>query len=350
MLLTVVRIVFLVVVGGVLATVVNPATAVAAPEWVRENPFGFFAGGLAIASALIGLDAFFRPKRIETISAVYFGLIVGFALNALLIQALRPAIADRYVPLVSALSGLTIIYFCISILLQTRDDFRFVIPYVEFSRRLKGGTPLIVDASALIDGRIVKLFESRLLDAQVIIPSFVMTRVRALADSRIKQDRSRGRRALEVAAALRENPDVETTVLAGQPAEKAAHGTDERIIDLAIAKSGRIVTVDPDLLRLAELEGVPGVNLNEVASALKPRYFAGDHVSVIIDEVGKSPGQGVGFLQDGTKVVCEQAADRIGDEIELVVTSVLQSSGGRMLFGHDSDLPEVTGSRPQTGR
>ncbi|MEM7812897.1 MAG: TRAM domain-containing protein [Planctomycetota bacterium] len=339
MLLIVVRIVFLLVCAGVMASVVAPSSSLPKPIFFGDYPFTTFAIGMAVAAAVVGLDAYFRPKRIETISAIYFGLIVGFGLNALLLQAIRPAIDDTYEPLLTLLSGVVVIYFCISVLLQTRDDFRFVIPYVEFSRRLKGGTPLIVDTSALIDGRIVKLFESNLLDARVIIPAFVLTRIRSLADSPDKQDRARGRRALEVAAALRDDKEIETVVLPGSRPD-AETGSDERVVELAIERDARLVTTDPELLRVATLEGVPSVNLNEVAAALKPRFFAGDHVTVTIKELGTGPGQGVGYLKDGTKVICERAAERIGDEIEIVVTSVLQSSGGRMLFGQDRQLSQ----------
>ncbi len=291
---------------------------------------------LALTQAVTIIDMVMRRKRIEVISAVYFGLLVGALLSYLLLQALAPAIRGTQAQgAVELLVTLILPYVSISLLLQTKDDFRFVIPYVEFARELKGGKPLILDSSALIDGRISDVVETRIIDAQIVVPQFILHEVQEIADSGDKSRRSRGRRGLEVLAKLQNSAIADVRV---QEASEDVHGkeVDHRLIELAKQLGGRIVTNDFNLSKVAGVQGVACINLNDVANALKPRYLPGDHVHIKVIKEGESPGQGVGYLDDGTMVICEQAARLKGKDIDVVVTSVLQSSAGRMIFGREA--------------
>lgn len=339
MLLIIIRAVYAFVCAGAIATYVSPGArefGIDQPHIVREYPFLSFIVLLALTQAVTVIDLLVRRKRIEVISAVYFGLLVGALLSYLLLQALAPAIRGSQAQgAVELLVTLILPYVSISLLLQTKDDFRFVIPYVEFARELKGGKPLILDSSALIDGRIADVVETRIIDAQIIVPQFILHEVQEIADSGDKSRRSRGRRGLEVLAKLQNSSIADVRV---QEATDDVHGkeVDHRLIELAKEVGGRIVTNDFNLNKVAGVQGVACINLNDVANALKPRYLPGDNVHIKVIKEGESPGQGVGYLDDGTMVICEQAARLKGKEIDVVVTSVLQSSAGRMIFGREA--------------
>ena len=227
-------------------------------------------------------------------------------------------------------------------MLQTKDDFRFVIPYVEFSRELKGGRPLVLDSSALIDGRIADVAETQIISSQLIVPSFILKEVQDIADSNDKNRRVRGRRGLDVLDKLQKSAHAEVTVYRGTNLERMELTNDQRLVELASELGGGIVTNDFNLNKVAALQGVAAINLNDVSNALKPRFVPGDMLKTKITKEGETPGQGVGFLDDGTMVVCEQAAELIGKEIDLTVTSVLQNSAGRMIFGRQSDTDSVS--------
>jgi uncharacterized protein YacL len=332
MLVWIVRLVFLVACAGAIATYVSQSSQ---PAFVQSNPFLWFLGLLAISQAVTLIDLLIPRKDIKIISAVYFGLIIGYILSLLLLHALAPLLVNN-APLrnlVAMLASLMLPYICISMLLQTRDDFRFVIPYIEFSRELKGGKPLVLDSSALIDGRIADVMDTKILDAQLIVPQFVLHEVQEIADSGDKQRRTRGRRGLDVLSKLQNCPHVDVRVM--DAAESVTNGqtVDERLILLAKRIGARVVTNDFNLNKVASLQGVDVVNLNDVSNALKPRFIPGERLQIRVIKEGESPGQGVGYLDDGTMVVVESAAHLIGREIDLIVTRELQSSAGRMIFG-----------------
>src|SRR5690606_4210012 len=169
-------------------------------------------------------------------------------LSFLLSQALNPLFesnvfgeseAFRYG--VTMMGLLILPYLCMSFLLQTKDDFRFVIPYVEFSRELKGGRPLVVDSSALIDGRIADVVETRILDVEMIVPKFVIQEVQDIADSHDKLRRSRGRRGLDVLRTLQQDPKVDIHVHESETTPTKGRSVDQRIVDLAKQLNGRVL-------------------------------------------------------------------------------------------------------------
>ena len=299
---------------------------------------------LLITQAVTAIDIFIPRKRVEVISAIYFGLLIGVLLSYLMLQAIHPVFdamkMQQYRGGIGMVLTLTITYFSSSLLMQTRDDFRFVIPYVEFARELKGSHPLILDSSALIDGRIADVVETKIIDSKMIVPDFVLKEVQDIADSQDKNRRTRGRRGLDVLAKLQQMPHAEVTVYDTKKHEVEARSTtvDQRLVELAKELNGRIVTSDFNLNKVAGVQGVEVINLNDVASSLRPRYLPGDTLKVRIMREGEAPGQGVGYLDDGTMVVCEQTRDQIGKEVDVTVTSMLQSSSGRMIFARPTAL------------
>ncbi|WP_166829991.1 PIN/TRAM domain-containing protein [Thalassoroseus pseudoceratinae] len=332
MLLLFVRIVFLLACAGAIATYISQG---APHPIISARPFIWFLVLLAITQLATLIDLLIPRKDIKIISSVYFGLIIGFILSVLLMQALAPLLGGdaRAEGLVTMLATLMIPYVCVTLLLQTRDNFRFVIPYVEFSRELKGGKPLILDSSALIDGRIADVMDTKILDSQLVVPDFILHEIQEIADSNDKQRRTRGRRGLDVLSKLQNSPHVDVKMLDAHESGDATGPVDQRLIALSKQNGGRVVTNDYNLNKVANLQGVDVINLNDLSNALKPRYIPGERLQIKVIKEGESVGQGVGYLDDGTMVVCENAANMVGKEIGVIVTSVLQSSAGRMIFG-----------------
>ncbi|MFH5803097.1 PIN/TRAM domain-containing protein [Alienimonas sp. DA493] len=331
MLLTALRLLYILAASGATAVFVN-SLSTDRPDLVNAHPFLTWLTVTALMSAFVVADLVIRRKRIEDISAVYFGVLVGSLLSYLLLQALSPFVAETsWEGLVEIIVPLALVYVSVSFLLQTKGEFRFIIPFVEFSRELKGGRPLVLDDSALIDGRIVGLAEAGLADTLLVVPDFVINLVQSVADSPEKSRRARGRRGLDMLQKLRDLPGnhvrVEATgeELTGQAAE-------HRLLSLADEMGARLVTNDQNLARAASARGIGSVNLNVVANALKPRHLPGDRFNLKIQKRGEAPGQGVGYLDDGTMVVCEEAAPKQGYEVQVEVTSVLQNNSGRMIF------------------
>ncbi|QDU40686.1 putative PIN and TRAM-domain containing protein precursor [Maioricimonas rarisocia] len=338
MLLLIIRVLYVCVCTGALATY-TLSTHTGAPKVVTEHPVGSFLLMLIIALSILLLDLLIPRKRVEVISAIYFGLLIGVLLAYLMNLATQPLFAmqelfgaegEAFRGGATLLSLMILPYLCITFLLQTKDQFRFVIPYVEFARELKGGRPMILDSSALIDGRIADVVDTNVIDAQFVVPQFILQEVQDIADSHDKVRRSRGRRGLDVLRRLQQDPKVDIKVHDDDTSKGMS--VDQRLIEIAKQLNGRIVTNDLNLNKLAGVQGIDVINLNDVSNSLKPRFIPGEHVRLKIIKEGEGPGQGVGYLDDGTMVVVDQGIREIGKEVDTVVTSVLQNSAGRMIF------------------
>ena len=303
------------------------------PEESQWMPYAVFGGMLLLALGMIALDIAVRKKSLDTISAVYFGLIVGLFLTYVVGVALTPVLIDKYRHSVQLILGLVICYTCISLLIQTKDDFRFIIPYVEFAKEVKGSKPCILDTSVVIDGRIADVVETHLFDSQLVMPKFIISELQAIADSSDRLRRSRGRRGLDILNRLRANPEIDLVIFERDLPEFAGQPVDLKLVALAQHLKGKLITNDYNLNKVARLQGVSVLNLNDVANALKPVFLPGEHVEVRVIKVGEEPGQGVGYLEDGTMVVIEAGREHINENVMISVTSVLQTSAGRMVFG-----------------
>ena len=237
-----------------------------------------------------------------------------------------------------------ICYVCISTLLQTKDDFRFIIPYMEFSKEVKGARPLVLDTSVVIDGRIADVAETRVIDQPMVVPRFVLQELQSIADSSDKLRRNRGRRGLDILNRLQKSPGIEVRIHDAEIPELAGiREVDQRLVVLAKHLGGKVVTNDYNLNKIARLQGVEVINLNDLANAMKPIVLPGESLTVKLLKRGEEPGQGVGYLDDGTMVVAEQGAYHLGETVRLTVTSVLQTSAGRMIFGRMEPVRRPSG-------
>jgi uncharacterized protein YacL len=304
-------------------------------------------GILLLGGLILLTDVLVRDKQITTISAIYFGLLLGMLLGHVLTNALAPFLFDDEKdprrPGVTLLLTVVCCYIALSTLLQTKDEFRFIIPYVEFSKQVKGAKPLVLDTSVIIDGRIADVCDTRFIDTKLIVPRFVLQELQSVADSSDKLKRNRGRRGLDMLKRMQNNPKIELQMHeANLPELRDVTKVDERLVALAKALGARVMTNDYNLNKIAQLQGVEVINLNELANALKSVALPGETMTVRLVKPGDQVGQGVGYLEDGTMVVVEQGRSQIGHDVNITVTSVLQTPAGRMIFGrleHRSPSP-----------
>ena len=299
-------------------------------------PWVAFFGVLLLAIGVLVGDALAKRKELGTITAYYFGLVIGLFLTFVLQIALTPILPtepDWLVDWLNLAIATIVCYSCISVLLQTKDDFRFIIPYVEFAKEIKGLKPYVLDTSVVIDGRIADVVETRVIDNQLIMPQFVIAELQAIADSSDRLRRGRGRRGLDILNRLRSDPKTDLVVYERELPQFSGQSVDQKLVLLAKHLDGKVVTNDYNLNKVAKLHEVGVINLNDLSNALKPVFLPGEHLEVRIIKTGEELGQGVGYLEDGTMVVIEGGSEAVNQLITATVTSVLQTSAGRMVFG-----------------
>lgn len=303
-----------------------------------------------VASLLIlAIDVFSSRRKLLGLSAVLFGTVVGIAVAFPLGLAVD-WLCDQYiatadnkvrielVQFLKMMLNIICCYLLISFIMQTKDDIRFIIPYVEFARQSRGARPMILDTSVLIDGRIIDLAKIGMIDSRLIIPRFVLEELQLLADSSERLRRNRGRRGLDIAAQLQQNTKVDVVIYEGVSRADASATVDQHLVALAGELDGRVLTTDLNLNKVAQLRGVSVININDLAIAMRPVVLPGDQITISLIKPGEQQGQAVGFLEDGTMVVVEQARQHIGTPaVTATVTSAVQTSAGRMVFARIGD-------------
>lgn len=296
-----------------------------------------FFGVMLFAGCVIYIDSLVSRKRLDVITAVYFGMIIGLFLTYVFQLALTPLLPQQedfsaWKDWLQLAIAAVVCYSCISVLLQTKDDFRFIIPYVEFQRKAKGHKPLVLDTSVIIDGRIADVVETRILESQLVMPQFVIAELQHIADSSEKLRRDRGRRGLDILNRLKGDKQVDLMIFDRELPEFEGQPVDQKLVLLAKHLEGKVVTNDFNLNKVAKVQNVDVVNLNELANALKPIFLPGEEVTVRVMKPGEESHQGVGYLDDGTMVVIENGRQHLDEMVTAQVTSVLQTNAGRMVF------------------
>jgi uncharacterized protein YacL len=312
------------------------ALTIAAP--VAGALGGLFLAPLAVSLFEEELDVVeeaLERLSIGQISGGALGLIAGLVIAFLLKSALFEVIANAgpsggYV----ADSG----YVLLSIFaafLGVRVGAKRLVPAAapSVADAAPGGDPApgvekIVDTSVIVDGRVIDILETGFLEGPLVLPRFVLRELHAIADSADPLKRARGRRGLDVLAKMQELVPFEIV----ERDYGDVDGVDAKLVRLARERSGKLVTNDYNLNRVANLEGVSVLNINELASAVKPVVMPGEELHVTIVRDGKEAHQGVGYLEDGTMIVVENGRRLLGEETDVQVTSVLQTVAGRMIF------------------
>ena len=191
----------------------------------------------------------------------------------------------------------------------------------------------LLDTSVIIDGRILEIAATGFLEGPFILPRFILNELQTIADSSDPTRRTKGRRGLDIINELRQLSDVSVQILEVTLKDFDVGSVDEGLVALAKELAAKVVTTDYNLNKIAQIQGVSVLNVNELANALKPSLLPGESITVDVLREGKEPQQGVGYLDDGTMIVVENGEDFIGKRVEVVVTSMLQTSAGRMVFG-----------------
>lgn len=303
-------------------------------EWWQPVSISVFLFCLAIL-----VDLATPAKKLATISAIFFGLLAGMLATAaisavidLLIAAWvpKPEVIAGTVAMVKVMIGMALCYLGVSAVLQTQDEFRLVIPYVEFAKQTRGVRPNVLDTSALIDARIADVAASGLIQSAFIVPGFVIAELQLLADSQDKLKRTRGRRGLDVLSRLQRLPNVDISI---DDAATSAISVDQSLIELAERLGARVITTDLGLQRVAEIRSVSVLNIHDIANAFKPSLVPGEQILIRLVKPGEQSGQGVGYLDDGTMIVAEGGYPYVGGpEVPLLVTSTMQTAAGRLIF------------------
>lgn len=258
-----------------------------------------------------------------------FGLLIG-ALAAFPLSFL-PGYFGRVLPLISSA---VFAYFGVVTLLTHKQEFFALLRLggrpAEATERTNGRI-LLLDSSAIIDGRIADIARTGFLGGSLVVPRFVLEEIQHIADSADALRRNRGRRGLEVLNRLRKEPSSPIEISDLDP--ESAVGVDAKLVRLARTLSCPIITTDYALNNVAQLQGVEVLNVNVLAHAVRSVVLPGEEMAVLVSQEGKEPGQGVGYLDDGTMIVVEGGRQFLGTSTEIVVTRVLQTAAGRMIFG-----------------
>ena len=339
MLLWFIRTIFIIIIFAVL--LVNITSKDVASETGRANFYFILWSALGLGLATFLIDVMTPKKSLAALAGIFFGLLVGIVVSWALVQVLDMVVDIYHIGISAAAMnalkwtvGICVCFLIISIVIRTKDDVRFVVPYVEFTKQTKGTRPFVLDTSAIIDGRIADLYKSKMFDASLIVPRFVLSEMQLIADSADKLKRNRGRRGLDILKEMQSDNSIDITIDDTPiPEEENVKGVDQKLIIFTKNCAGRLVTTDYNLSKVAAVRDVDVLNINDLANSLKTIALPGEDMKVRIIKPGEEPQQGVCYLDDGTMVVVEDARNKIGKEIILTVTSSLQTSAGKMIFG-----------------
>jgi uncharacterized protein YacL len=301
------------------------------PEWVT-NPeagvvIGFGLGGLCIA-----IDEMLKGFSLRAFSAATFGLFLGTVAASLIDRSgLFPDVdsAQRQVIRLGLFLGFGYLGMILA-MRSNKEDFSLIIPYVRFAPQSKPENRLVLDTSVIIDGRIADLIESNFIEGILIVPRFVLVELQQIADSNDPVVRARGRRGLEMLTRLQQNKRNEVKIHDADFAGETE--VDAKLVRLTRVLEAKLYTNDYNLGKVAELQSVPYVNLNELANSLKPVILPGEVFTLRVVREGKDKGQGVGYLNDGTMVVINNAHSMIGQQVTVKVLSLLQTGAGVIIF------------------
>jgi uncharacterized protein YacL len=306
--------------------------------WAIAGTVSGFIGSLFI----IFIEVVMRRFSMRNLSAAVFGLIFGFFMAWILTSVLKLIPMD--IKLFSSLQIVIILIFCylgMVIAMRGKDEFNIIIPYVKFVRQDEKEEIIILDTSVIIDGRIADIFQTHFIDGRLIIPRFVLRELQQIADSQDSLKRNRGRRGLDILNKIQKSTDLDVRI--NEEDFPDVKDVDAKLVKLAKLLGGKIFTNDFNLNKIADLQGVTVLNINELSNALKPIVLPGENMEVRISKEGKEFNQGVAYLDDGTMVVVDNSRSMIGQVVKVVVTSVLQTSAGRMIFAKLDAEPRQQG-------
>ncbi|HDP16488.1 MAG TPA: hypothetical protein ENN16_01380 [Candidatus Omnitrophica bacterium] len=292
--------------------------------------------GFLAAAAIIFLEFIMRKVSVRGLSSSVFGLIFGLIMAKLVSDTLALIHMDETI--FYSLRVILTLIFCylgMIVAIRGRDEFNIIVPYVKFSRQDQKDEMVILDTSVIIDGRIADICNTKFLDGKFVVPRFVLKELQQIADSSDSLKRARGRRGLDILGKLQKNPNIDIKI--HNEDFQDLKEVDAKIVKLAKVLGAKVFTNDFNLNKIAEIQGVNVLNVNELAASLRPVVLPGEMLDTRLIKEGKEYNQGVGYLEDGTMIVVDNGRRLIGQNVRVIVGSVLQTAAGRMIFGK---LPE----------
>lgn len=299
--------------------------------YIAANVKGI-AIGVGIAVLIVTIEILLKKVRLTKIVAGVIGAIIGFLfarlLDFIVLQTDNPKLYDffeKYSILIKSIFA----YIGAVIAIQKLPEFEQLDQDIlSRSKKLKEDLK-ILDTSSIIDGRIVDVVETKFLSGYLLIPQFILKELQSIADTDDPIKRAKGRRGLDILSNLRQSQNIKVKTI---EVDYDIAETDMKLMRLAKDLNAKIITTDFNLNKLATFQGVTVLNINDLSNALKPIYLPGQSITIFVVKEGKEQNQGVGYLDDGTMVVVEDGRHFVGKRVDVVVTSILQTSSGRMIF------------------
>ncbi|MDP8259406.1 MAG: PIN domain nuclease [Candidatus Gygaella obscura] len=296
----------------------------------QHSLFGAISGGI-VGILIVVFEVGMRRVSVRGLSSSVFGLILGLIMAKLVGDAF--SLAKLQLETLNIVRGTLTIVFCylgLLLGLRGREEFNLIIPYVRFKRENAPEDLVLLDTSVIIDGRITDICKTNFIDAKLIVPRFVLRELQQIADSTDSLKRQRGRRGLDILNMLQKDSKVSVSISEEDFAD--IKEVDAKLVRLAKMLSAKILTLDFNLNRVADIQGVKVLNINELSLALKPVVFPGEFLEIKLIKEGKESNQAIGYLDDGTMVVVENGRRHINETLKVAVTSSLQTQAGRMIF------------------
>jgi uncharacterized protein YacL len=306
-----------------------------------QNGWASAAGGMMTALAVIFFELRVRAMSLRRLIGAMAGSVLGIFGAALFCMVLRSAISD---PSTSAAVQIFVLllmtYVGLLVGASKGEQLNMSILGTVFNvERPTRRSAKVLDTSVIIDGRIADIAEAGFLDGNIVIPEFVLRELQTVADSTDSSKRQRGRRGLDMLQRMQANTALQVQIVADD--FPTIREVDLKLLELAKKWEAKVVTNDFNLNKVAHIHHVEVLNINDLANALKPVVLPGERMSIFVLKEGKEFNQGVGYLDDGTMVVVDHARKLIGKNTEIIVTSVLQTASGKMIFGRLEEVPSV---------
>jgi uncharacterized protein YacL len=287
--------------------------------------------GCLAGLTLIFIESRLRRVSVRGLSSMVFGLLLGVMMAKIISNIMTLLPLGTFVLSISEIV-LTLVFSYIGAVMALRgkDEFNIIIPYVRFKRQDILDQLILLDTSAIIDGRVSDIHKSGFLAGRLVVPRFVLHELQKLADSADDIKRQRGRRGMELLKAMQNDPKVDVHV--HEDDLPVAQTVDERLVVLAKSMDAKICTTDFNLSRTASLQSVDILNIQELASTLKPVIFSGEEIEVKLVKEGKESDQAVAYMDDGTMIVVSNAREFLGQSVRVSVSSIIQTHAGKMVF------------------
>ena len=297
-----------------------------------------FAIGLGLGILTILVDILIKGFSLRGLTTLTFGLAIGAFVAYLIGSSPLFEDADPQTKYLVRLSLFLIcMYLATVIALRGKDDFNIMIPYVRFVPNNVESSLVVLDTSALIDGRIVSICQTKFMSAALIVPKFVIEELHKMTDSQDPQKQLKGRKGIEVLNKLKNMPYVDFRIQ-DLDTQESQH-TDSKLIYIAQNLKAKLLTTDYNLAKLAEFHGIDWLNISALSKALNPEICIGQYFDIDVVKPGKESHQGVGYLSDGSMVVVNEAIGYLGQSVTVEVISVLPSVGGKMIFARLQSKP-----------